>query len=93
MLNEREQRVEQRLRLGRQIGLGEDRRTHPRIGKPLPKVGRGQFSLELAERRPVRERVVPLESEQHPERPGGELRVHADPVVECSTGDIELLTP
>ena len=93
MLDEGEQRVEQRRRLGRQIGLGEDRRPHRRIGEALAEFGRSEFGLELAERRAVGEGVIPLKTEQHAERPGGELRVHANPVIECRTGDIELLTP
>ena len=93
VLDEGEQRVEQRRRLGRQIGLGEDRRPHRRIGEALAEFGRSEFSLELAERRAVGEGVIPLKAEQHAERPGGELRVHANPVIECRTGDIELLAP
>ena len=52
-----------------------------------------EFKFKAHHWEPVREGVISLESEQHAERPRGELRVHADPVVECSAGDIELLTP
>jgi hypothetical protein len=49
VLDEREQRVEQRFGLGRQIGLGKYRRAHCRIGEFLAQVGGGEFGLELAE--------------------------------------------
>ena len=93
VLDEGEQRVEQRDRLRGQVRLGQDRGAHTRVGQPSAQFAIVEFGLELPEGRPVGEGVVAGEAEQHAERAGGELRVHPDPVVEGPPRDVELLAP
>ena len=93
VLDEGEQRVEQRDGLRRQVRLGEDRRAHTGIGQAPAQFAIIKFGLELPERRPMGEGVVAGEAEQHAEGAGSELGVHPDPVVECLPGDVELLAP
>jgi hypothetical protein len=84
---------EQRKRLGRKIILGQDRRAHRRVGQPQCQLLAVQFSLQLAECGPVRERVVPGKAEQHPEGPGRDLRIDLDPVLERLARTLQLVTP
>jgi hypothetical protein len=81
VLDQRVHRVEEHRRVRRQIRFGQDGLPHSRIRKPLRKLIAPEFVLESAERRPVSERVISGEPEQHAEGPRRDLRIELDSVL------------